>query len=160
MGLCTQTKWIYPEFQFTATVFMSMATRSSDLDDQMTGISIQTESQTLTPPGGWNGPKDPEVFGSAPSHSPSWSLARKPIPDQPETWYCLEIQVTSNEDGRVTPPPLAWQAPIVEDMVQDDKAGLTDAAVTSPGWAILFYRWQSLGEELSLGEACDTKFTL
>ena len=45
-------------------------------------------------------------------------LPRKPTPDWPETWYCLEIQVTSTEDERVTPPPPhAWQVPIVEDMI-------------------------------------------
>ena len=33
-----------------ATVFMSMATRLSDLDDQKPGINIQTEGHTLTLP--------------------------------------------------------------------------------------------------------------
>ena len=88
-----------------ATVFMSMATRSSDLDDQKPGIKIQTEDHTLTPSSGQNGPEDPEAFGSTPSHSPSWSPAKKPTPDWPETQYCLEIEVTSSEDERVTPPP-------------------------------------------------------
>ena len=32
--------------------------------------------------------------------------------------------------------------------------------MTGPGWAILFYGWQSLGEGLSLGEAQDAMFTL
>ena len=32
--------------------------------------------------------------------------------------------------------------------------------MTSPGWAILFYGQQSLGEGLSLGEVRDTAFTL
>ena len=50
-----------------ATVFMSMATRSSDLDDQKSGLNIQTEGHTLTPPSSQNGPQDPEAFGSAPS---------------------------------------------------------------------------------------------
>ena len=120
--------------------FVSMATRLSDLDDHKPGINIQTEGHTLTPPSIQNGPEDPVVFGSAPSHSPSQSLARKPTPDWPETWYCLEIQVTSTEDERVTPPsPHMWQVPIVEDMVWDGKAGLTEAIVTGPGWAILLY---------------------
>ena len=64
-----------------------MATRLSSLDDQKPGINIQTESHTLTPPSSQNGPKDLEAFGSAPSHSPSWSPARKPTPDWPETQY-------------------------------------------------------------------------
>ena len=41
----------------------------------------------------------------------------------------------------------------MEDMVQDGKSGLTEAVVTGPGGAILFYVWQSLGERLSLGKA-------
>ena len=45
-------------------------------------------------------------------------------------------------------------------MVQEDKAGLTEAVLTGPRWAILFYRWQSVGEGLSLGEARDATFTL
>ena len=91
MGLCAQTVWKNLEFQFTATVFMSVAARSSDLDDQKSGVTLQTECHTLTPSSGQNGPEDPEAFGSAPSLSPSKSPVRKP--DCNETWYCLEIQV-------------------------------------------------------------------
>ena len=83
------------------------------------------------------------------------------MPDWPEMWYCLEIQVTSTEDERMTPPPPhAWQVPIVEDMVQDGKVGLTEAVMTGPGWALLFYGWQLLGEGQSLGEAWDAVFSL
>ena len=161
MGLCTWTDWIYAEFPFTATVFMSVAARLSDLDDQKPGINIQTEGHTLTSPSSWNGPEDPEAFGSTSSHSPSWSLVRKPTPDWPETQYCLEIQMTSTKDGGATPPPPhAWQVSIVEDMVWDGKSGLTEAMVTGPGRAILFFGPQSLGEELSLGKAWDTTFML
>ena len=49
-----------------ATVFMSMATRSSDPDEQKPGTIVQKEGHTLTPPSGQNGPEDPEVFGSIP----------------------------------------------------------------------------------------------
>ena len=98
---------------------MSMATRLSDLDDQKPPRdNIQTEGHTLTPLSIWNGPEDPEAFGSTPSCSPSQSPARKLTPDQPEIQYFLEIQVTLTKDGGVTPPPPhAWQAPVVEDMV-------------------------------------------
>ena len=50
-------------------------------------------------------------------------------------------------------PHHAWQELVVEDMVQDGKSSLTEAVVTGPGRAILFYGWQPLGEGLSLGEA-------
>ena len=132
---------------------MSMATRSSDLDDQKPGINIQTEDHTLTLTSGWNGHEDPEIFSSIPSHLPSQSPARKPTPNKPETWYCMEILVTLTKDGTVTPlPPHAWHTPVMEDMVQDGTSSLTEAIVTGPGRAILFYGQQSLGEGPSLGE--------
>ena len=161
MGLCTWAVWTYPEFQFMITVFVSMATRSSNLDDLKPEIKIQTEGHTLTPMSGQNGLKDPEAFGSTPSCSPSWSPARKPAPDWPETQYCFEIQVNSTEDDKEIPsPPHTWQVPIVEDLVQEGKAGLMEAAVTGSGWAVLFYSWWSLEEGLSLGEVRDAMFSL
>ena len=81
--------------------------------------------------------------------------------DWPKTWYCLEIWVTSTENGGVTPPPPhMWQVPKVENMVWDGKSSLTEAVVTGPGRAFLFYRWWSLGEGLSLDKAWDAIFTL
>ena len=74
------------------TVFVSMATKLSNLDDLNPKVKIQTEGHTLTQTSGQNGLEDPDAFGSASSHLPSQSLARKPTPDWPETWYCLEIQ--------------------------------------------------------------------
>ena len=117
-----------------------MATRSSDLDDQKSGTAIYMEGHTLTAPKSWNGPKQMEVSGSTPSHSPSQSLARRQMPDCPEDQYCLEIQVILTKEGGATPPPPhAWQAPVVEDILQDGKSGLTEAVVMGPGCAILFY---------------------
>ena len=45
-------------------------------------------------------------------------------------------------------------------MVQDGKAGLTEAIVTSLSHAILFYGWWLLGEGLTLSEAWDAAFML
>ena len=61
-----------------ATVFVSMATRLIDLDQQKPGTNVQKEGHTLTPQSGQNGPGDPKAFGSTPSQSPSQSLVRKP----------------------------------------------------------------------------------
>ena len=106
-------------------------------------------------------PKEMEACGSTPSHSPSQSLARRQIPYHPDTRYCLEIQVILFEEGgAMPPPPHAWQVPVTEDMLWDGKSGLTEAFVMGPGWAILFYGRQSLGEGLNLGEAWDTMFML
>ena len=142
------------------TVFVSMATRLSNLDDLNPEIEIQTGGHTFTPTSSQNGLEDPDAFGSAPSCSPSQSPARTLIHDWPEMWYCLEIQVVSTEDDKVIPPPPhTWQALIVEDMVFEGRTGLTESVVTGPGWAVLFYRCQSL-EGLNLGEVRDTMFTL
>ena len=130
-----------------ATVFMSVVTRLSDLDDQKPGVNIQTEGHTLTPPSAWNGLKIQRHL-VAPHH------IHHPISGkETNTWLAWDsvlfgIQVTSTKDGGVTPlPPHAWQAPVVEDMVQDGKSCLTEAVVTSPGQAVLFYGWRLLGED-------------
>ena len=121
------------------TVFMSIAARSSELDDLPPETKVQTEGHTLTPVGGQNGPEDLDAFESA----PSWSPARTPALDQPETQYCLEIQVVPTEDDKVTPPPsYKWQAPIVKEMVCEGRTGLTEAIVTGLGRAVLFL-WMS-----------------
>ena len=91
-----------------------------------------------------------------PDHHPSLQGGTQ----SPETWCCLEIQVISTEDDKmILPPPHAWKVPILEDMVWEDRDGLTEAIVTGPEWAILFYGWWSL-EGLSLVEVRDITFTL
>ena len=82
-----------------------IAAQLSDLDDQKSGVTIQMEGHTLTPLNGQNGPEEMEASGSAPSHSPFQSPARRQMPDHPKTWYCLEIQVILTKDRRATPPP-------------------------------------------------------
>ena len=63
--------------------------------------------------------------------------------------YCLEIQVTLTDELGDTPPPShAWTAPVVEDMLREVRAGLTEAVVIGPGRAILFYGSRSMGEGL------------
>ena len=101
------------------------------------------------------------ALGSSPSHSPSWSLARRPPPSHPNTRHCLGIHVTLTEEtGAVPPLPHTWTVPLVEDMLHCSRIGLTKAMVMGPGRAILFYGRHSLGEGLSLGEARDATFIL
>ena len=57
-------------------------------------------------------------------------------------------------------PQHAWMAPVVEDMLQEARAGLTEAVVISPGRDILFYRRRSMGEGLKVDEARDAAFLL
>ena len=58
------------------------------------------------------------------------------------------------------PPSHSWMAPLVEDMLQEARAGLTEAVVTGPGRVILFYRRCSMGKGLREDEARDATFLL
>ena len=51
-GLCTQIVQTDLEFQFMATTVTSMATKSSNLDNQMSGANLKTEGHTPIPSGG------------------------------------------------------------------------------------------------------------
>ena len=144
-----------------ATTVTAMATKSGDFDDQMSGGNLQTKGHTPTPSRGQKDLEETRALGSAPSHSPSWSLAKKPSPSHPDTHYCLGIHMTlTKETGATPPPPHTWMVPVVEDILCYGRTGLTKAVVTGPGWAVLFYGRQSLGEGLSLGEVRDATFTL
>ena len=160
-GPFAQFVGLNPEFQVMATTVTSMATKSSDLEDQTSGANLQTEGHTPIPSRGQKDPEEMGALGSAPSHLPSWSLARELSPSYPNTRHCLGIHVTLTKGiGAVPPPPHTYMAPMVEDMLCHGRTGLTKAVVKGPGWAILFYGRWSLGEGLSLGELRDTMFTL
>ena len=66
----------------------------------------------------------------------------------------------TDELGDLPPPTHARTAPVVEDMLQEARAGLTEAVVIGPGRAILFYRRHSMGEGLKADEARDASFLL
>ena len=51
-------------------------------------------------------------------------------------------------------------APVVEDMLREARAGLTEVVVSSPGRAILFYGRHLMGEGLKADEARDATFLL
>ena len=109
--------------------------------------------------------KDPEEMGasgSSPSHLPSWSLARRPLPSHPNTRHCLGIHVTlTKEIGAVPPLSHTWTTPLVEDMLCYGRSRPhSEAIVMGPGRAILFYGRWSLGEGLSLDKARDATFIL
>ena len=50
--------------------------------------------------------------------------------------------------------------PLVEEMLHCARTGLTEAVVTGPGRAVLFYGRHSLGEGLSPDESRDAAFVL
>ena len=75
--------------------------------------------------------------------------------------YCLSIQATlTDELGDVPPPSHAWTTPVIEDMLQETRAGLMEAVVIGPGRAILFYGRHSMGESLKADKARDVAFLL
>ena len=66
----------------------------------------------------------------------------------------------TEELGAVPPPSHSWMAPLMEDMLHDARNGLTEAVVTGPGRAVLFYGRCSMGEGLTMDEARDATFLL
>ena len=79
---------------------MSMAAKSSDLDDWISGANLQNNGHTPTSSTGKKGLEEMGASGIAPSHSPSWSPERQPSPGHPGTQYCLGIHVTLTEKER------------------------------------------------------------
>ena len=97
------------EFQFTATNFMSMAAKSSNLVDKTSGANIQVDGHVEVPTQGAKDLTEPEEEDSSPSCLLSWSPAQRP----PSTWlnmkYCLEIWVTLTEElGAIPHPLILW----------------------------------------------------
>ena len=66
----------------------------------------------------------------------------------------------TEELGVIAPPSHSWMAPLVEDMLHEARTGLTEAVVTGPGRAVLFYRRCSMEEGLVTDEARDAAFLL
>ena len=100
-----------------ATIINSVAAKSSDSKGWTFGANLQTEGHI---------PEEMGALGSAPSHMPSWSLARKLSPGHPNTRHCLGIHVTlTKETGAATPSPHAWTACLVEDILCHGRTGLT-----------------------------------
>ena len=122
-----------------ATTITSMATKSSDLEDQMFGANLQMEGHMGMPSKSQKDPEEMGATGSSPSHLPSWSLARRPLPSHPNTSHCLGIHVTlTKKIGAVPTLPHAWTVPLVEDILCYGRTGLTKAVVMGPGRVSLF----------------------
>ena len=66
----------------------------------------------------------------------------------------------TDELGDMPPPSHAWMAPVVEDMLREARAGLTEVVVIGPGRAILFYGRHLMGEGLKVDEDRDATFPL
>ena len=140
---------------------MSMAAKSSDLVDEMSGANLQTEGYADVTPQSVKDLQEPEGSDSSPSNLPSWSPARRPPSSCLNTRHCLEIHVTLTEElGAVPPPSHSWMAPLMEDMLHDARTRLNKAVVIGPGRAVLFYGRCSVGKGLTVDEARDATFLL
>ena len=140
---------------------MSMAAKSSNLAEEMSGASLQANGQMEEPTQGARDLRESEEDDSSPYRSPLWSPAWRLLSGHPNTKYCLEIQVTLTEElGAIPPPSHSWMAPLVKDMLREARSGLTEAVVIGPGRAILFYGRHSLGEGLKADEVRDATFLL
>ena len=140
---------------------MSMAAKLRDLVVEISGVNLQTEGHVDVPPQSAKDLWELEALGSSPSHSLSWSLARRPLCSCPNTKHCLEIHVTLTEElGAVPPPSHSWMAPLMENMLHDARTRLTEIVVIGPDRAVLLYGRCSMGEGLTTDEARDATFLL
>ena len=140
---------------------MSMAAKLNDLADEMSGANLQTEGHADVQAQSAEHLWEPEALDSPPSCSPSWSPAQRLPSSCPNMKYCLEICVTLTEElGAIPLPSHSWTAPLVEDMLHNARTRLTEAVVTGPCRAVLFYGRHSMGDGLTTGKARDVVFLL
>ena len=127
----------------------------------MTEANLQTDGLVEEPALRASDWQETEGEDSSPHNSLMWSPVQRPPTGHLNMNHCLSIQVTLTDELGDVPPPLhAWTAPVVEDMLQEIRAGLMEAGVIGPGRAILFYGRCSMGEGLKADEARDTAFLL
>ena len=140
---------------------MSMATKLSNLSDKMSEANLQVDGQVEKPAQGAVDQWETEEEDSSPHNLPMWSPVQRLPLGHLNMKHCLEVRVTlTDELGDVPPPSHAWTAPVVEDMLQEARAGLTEAVVIGPGRAIHLYGRHSMGEALKADEARDDTFLL
>ena len=139
---------------------MSMAAKSSNLVDEMSGVNLQMEGHVDMPSQSAKDLQELEALDSSPPLAVLVPGRRLPS-SCPNMKYCLEICVTLMEElGAVPPPSHSWTAPLMEDMLHDARTGLTEAVVTGPGRAVIFYGRHSMGEGLTADKARDATFLL
>ena len=139
-----------------------MAANMSDRGDNMTEANLQADGLMEEPAQRAANRQEMEEEDSSPPNSQMWSPVQRQPTGHLNANYCLSIQVTLTDELGDVPPPLHMLgcAPVVEDMLQETRAGLTEAVVIGPGRAILFYGRRSMGEGLKADEARDATFLL
>ena len=138
-----------------------MAVKSSNLADKTSEANLQADGQMEKPAQGAVDLWEMEEEDSSPLCLLMWSPVQRPLLGCLNVKHCLEIQVTlTDELGDVPPCPHLWMPLVIEDKLQEARAGLTEAVVIGPGRVILFYGRCSMGEGLKADEARDTTFLL
>ena len=138
-----------------------MAAKLSDLSDKTSEANLQVDGQVEKPAQRAVDWWETEEEDSSPHNSPTWSPVQRLPLGCLNTKHCLEIQVTlTDELGDIPLLSHAWMAPVVEDMLWEARAGLTETVVIGPGRAILFFGRHLMGEGLKVDEARDTTFLL
>ena len=109
-----------------------MAAKSNDLVDKTSEANLRVDGQMKKPAQGAVDLQETEEEDSSPLCLLTWSPVQRPPLGCINMKHCLEIQVTlTDELGDVPPPSHSWMALLVEDMLQEARAGLTEAVVTS-----------------------------
>ena len=140
---------------------MLMAAKMSNRGDNMSEANLQADGLVEKSAHRAADQQEMDEEDSSPHNLPTWSPVQRLPTGCLNMNYCLEIQVTLTEElGDVPPPSHTWTAPVVEDMLQEVRAGLTETVVIGPGKAILFYGRCSMGEGLKADEARDAAFLL
>ena len=138
-----------------------MTAKMSNRGDNLTEANLQAEGLREEPAQRAVDRWEMEEEDSSPHNSSMWSPVQMPPTGHLSTNYCLSIQVILTDELGDVPPPLhSWTTPVKEDMLQETRAGFTEAVVVGPGRAILFYGRCSLGEGLKVDEARDATFLL
>ena len=138
-----------------------MATKTSNRGDDKSEANLQADGLVEKPAQRAANRWETEEEDSSPHNLPTWSPVQRPPTGHLNTKYCLEIQATLKMRwGDVPLHSHAWMAPVIEDMLQEMRAGLMEAVVIGPGRAILFYGRHSMGESLKADEARDTAFLI
>ena len=140
---------------------MLMAAKISNRGDDKSEANLQADDLVEKPAQRAVDQWEMEEEDSSPHNLPMWSSVQRLPTGHLNMNYCLEIQATlTDEMGDVPPPSHTWMAPVVEDMLQEMRAGLTEAVVIGPGRAILFYGRCSMGEGLKVDEVRDATFLI
>ena len=138
-----------------------MAAKISNWGDNMSEANLQADGLVEKSAQEAADQQEMEEEDSSPHNLPMWSPVQRPPAGHLNMNYCLEIWVTLTDELGDVPPPLhMWMAPVVEDMLWEMRAGLTEAVIIGPGRVILFYGRHSMGEGLKADEARDATFLL